>query len=172
MAFIIWFTGLPSAGKTTLGKLLTDYLRGNGVDVEWLDSDELRRVLTPNPKYTAEERDWFYNVLVWLAYRFYRHGVTVVISATGNKREYREKLRNMVDNFVEVYLKCDLKVCIERDVKGVYKLGLTGKSKTVPGLGVAYEEPEDPEIIIETDRYSVEESFNILIEKLRGMGLI
>lgn len=172
MAFIIWFTGLPSSGKTTLGSLLTKYLIDRGVDVEWLDSDELRRVLTPNPKYTDEERDWFYRVLVWLAYRFYKHEITVVISATGNKREYRDWLRGLVDNFVEVYLKCDLKVCMERDVKGVYRLGLTGKSKTVPGLGVPYEEPTNPEIIIETDKYGVEESFNILIEKMRGMKLI
>ncbi len=172
MAFIIWFTGLPSAGKTTLGKLLTEYLTNKGIEVEWLDSDVLRRVLTPKPRYTEEERDWFYSVLAWLAYRFYSHGITVVISATGNKRKYRDRLRSMTKDFVEVYLKCNIDVCIERDVKGVYRLGLTGKSKTVPGIGVSYEEPMNPDITIETDRYSVDESFNILIEKLRGMGLI
>jgi len=172
MPFIIWFTGLPSSGKTTLGKLLTEYLISKGYEVEWMDSDELRRVLTPNPKYTLEERDWFYNVLIWLAHKFYSHGVNVIISATGNKRIYRDRLKTMIDNFIEVYLKCDLNVCIERDAKGIYKLGLSGRSKTVPGVGVAYEEPINPDIIIETDKHSVEESFNYLIEKLRGMGYI
>ncbi|HIE37084.1 TPA: adenylyl-sulfate kinase [Candidatus Geothermarchaeota archaeon] len=172
MAYIIWFTGLPSSGKTTLGGKLTDYMRGLGVEVEWMDSDVLRRVLTPKPSYSLEERDWFYNVLIWLAKRFYSHGINVVISATGNKRIYRDTLRGMVDNFIEIYLKCDLKVCIERDVKGVYKMGLDGLSKTVPGIGVSYEEPQKPEITIETDKYDVDESFNILIEKLRGLGVI
>lgn len=171
MAYIIWFTGLPSAGKTTLGGKLTKYMRGLDLDVEWMDSDVLRGVLTPIPSYSMEERDWFYNVLIWLAKRFYSHGINVVISATGNRRIYRDSLRSMVDNFIEVYLKCDLRVCIERDVKGIYKLGLDGLSNTVPGLGVSYEEPPNPEITIETDKYDVEESFKILIEKLRGLGI-
>ena len=172
MPFIIWITGLPSSGKTTLGGKLYDYLKDKGFKVIWLDSDELRRILTPNPKYTTEERDWFYSVLAWLAKKFYEYGVNVIISATANKRVYRDRLRSEVNNFIEVYLKCDIRVCMARDTKGVYRLALNGKSSTVPGVGVEYEEPINPDILIETDKYDVNDSFKKLVFGLKEKGVV
>ena len=169
-SYVIWLTGLPASGKTTLARHIYRYLVGKGYRVEWLDSDDLRRVLTPNPKYSEEERDWFYDVLVWIASLLYRNGVTVIISATGNKRRYRDKLREMVENFIEIYLKCDLEVCIRRDYKGIYEKAFKGLSDTVPGIGSKYEAPLKPELVVETDKYGVEESVKRIINFLRRYG--
>lgn len=171
-SYIIWFTGLPASGKTTLASLLYKYLRDRGWRVEWLDSDELRRVLTPEPRYTEEERDWFYMVLAWISLLLYRNGVSVLISATGNKRRYRDYLRKRAENFIEIYLKCSLEVCIKRDYKGIYRLAFEGKSDTVPGIGSKYEEPVKPDLVVETDLYDVNDSFNIILDFLRGRGII
>ena len=168
--FVVWLTGLPASGKTTTAKMLAERLRKIGLIVVVLDSDELRSVLTPKPRYSEEERRWFYSVIAWLANHLSKSGVNVIIAATGNRRAYRDVLRKQVGKFAEVYLKCPIKTCIERDVKGIYKLALEGRAKTVPGIQVPYEEPKNPELVIRTDKTRPNKVVEKVIVMFRKLG--
>lgn len=169
--FCVWLTGLPASGKSTIAKELQSLLANLGIRSQILDSDELRKILTPNPTYTIEERDWFYNVLVYFAEVLYKNGVNVIIAATGNKRVHRENARKKIEGFVEVYLKCSLEVCMKRDRKGIYKLALEGKSKTVPGVQDPYEEPLFPELIIDTENSDPKECAEKILDFIKKFYL-
>ncbi|MEM3479829.1 MAG: adenylyl-sulfate kinase, partial [Candidatus Bathyarchaeia archaeon] len=139
-------------------------------------SDALRRVITPNPKYTEEERDIVYGALVYIAKILTENGVNVIIDATGNRRRYRDNARRQIPSFMEAYLRCPLEVCIERESKRkadaygapreVYAKAFKGESKTVPGLGAPYEEPLDPEVTVDSDKISPEECAEKILETI------
>jgi adenylylsulfate kinase len=147
--FGIWLTGLPASGKSTLAGLLKEEMEQQGLKVQILDSDDLRKVFTPEPSYTTEEREWFYRSLVFLAKMLTNQGVNVIIAATGHRRIYRDWGRAAIDQFAEIYLNCLLSTCIRRDKKGVYKLALTNEGSTVPGVNVMYEAPQNPELVLD-----------------------
>lgn len=148
-AFAIWITGLPASGKSTIVAALTPRLEALGLHVEVLESDAVRRSLTPNPTYSHEERDLFYRALAFFGSRLVAHGITVIFDATANRREYRALARGLIPRFMEVAVECPLEVCMARDRKGTYRTGLAGQSATVPGLQDAYEPPLAPEIKID-----------------------
>jgi adenylylsulfate kinase len=156
MAWVVWFTGLPGCGKTTIAKLVRAKLLEKGINVKILQLDEIRRVVTPNPKYTEEERDLVYASLAYMAKILYEEGINVIVDATANKRRYRDLARALVPRFAEVYIKAPLEVCIRREEerraqfspKDIYKKAAHGAA--VPGVGVSYEEPEAPEIEVNT----------------------
>lgn len=168
-SFCVWLTGLPSSGKTTIGKILKEKLEKSNIKSYLLDSDDLRKVLTPNPKYTEEERDWFYDVLVYFANVLVLNNINVIIAATGNKRRYRQKCRETIKNFIEVYVKCSLEECLKRDSKGLYKMAIEGKIKNLPGIQDPYEEPSQPDLIVESDKLEPEKCadliFNTIIKR-------
>ncbi len=169
----LWLTGLPSSGKSTIARALAERLGRMGVRVQILETDELRKVLTPNPRYTEEERDFFYNAMVYIGTLLVRNGVNVIFDATANRRRYRDRARSRIRRFAEVYVKCPLEVCVERDVKGIYRAALEGRAKTVPGLQAPYEEPLNPEVVVETDRMTVEECVEKILTELSeffGLG--
>jgi len=171
--FAIWVTGLPASGKTTLARAVEKRLyQWYGVKVVRLESDELRKILTPHPTYSVEERDWFYNVLVFMGELLTKNGINVIFDATGNRRAYREKARRLIKKFMEVYTKCSLDVCKQRDVKGIYERALRGLATTVPGIQEPYEEPEAPELIINTETTTPEEGAEHVIAKLKEQGWI
>ncbi len=172
--FVIWLTGIPASGKSTIARKLADKLREKGLKVEILESDEVRKVLTPRPAYTDEERDWFYGVvLIWLAKLLYKHGVCVVIDATAHKRAYREKARQEFGkNFIEVYVKCSIETAMKRDPKGLYKAALEGKIRTLPGLQVPYEESPNPDVVVDTERMTPDECVEEILRKLQERGLL
>lgn len=150
--FAIWITGLPASGKTTIRKVLVKRLEDAGMHVQVLESDELRKIITPKPSYSLEERDNFYRTMVYIGELLVRNGVNVIFDATANKRLYRDNARGAITNFVEVFVKCPLAVCMQRDPKGIYKKAKEGKAATVPGLQELYEEPLNPEITVESDK--------------------
>jgi adenylylsulfate kinase len=119
-AFALWFTGLPAAGKTTLARAVQRQLADRDVQTLLLDSDEMRMILTPQPTYAAEEREWFYRVLADLAAWLVRNGINVLIAATANRRAYRQRARQQIARFGEVYVRCGLATCQRRDPKGIY----------------------------------------------------
>ncbi|MCX9082617.1 MAG: adenylyl-sulfate kinase [Candidatus Methanoperedens sp.] len=159
MAFAVWFTGLPGSGKTVIASRAAAILRNEGIEVRVLQLDEVRKVLTPDPKYTDDERNIVYASLAYMAKLLTEAGVNVFIDATANKRKYRDIARNLIPQFGEVYIHCPLKVCMDREAhrraafspKGIYD-----KSKragaNVPGVNVAYEAPINPIVIIDSDR--------------------
>ena len=151
-AFAVWITGLPSSGKSTLAAAVASELAGRGIEVAVLESDALRRILTPHPVYSEEERDVFYSAMAYVGKLLVDHGVPVIFDATANRRQYREQAREQIARFVELYVECPLSVCVQRDSKGIYRKGREGGTTTVPGLQAAYEPPEQPDLIIHSDR--------------------
>jgi adenylylsulfate kinase len=157
-AFAVWITGLPASGKSTIVSILRPQLEALGLTVEVLESDEVRRVLTPAPTYSEAERDLFYRALAFVGQRLVAHGVTVVFDATATRRAYRDFARRLIPRFVEVGVECPLGVCMERDKKGTYQKGLGGESTTVPGLQAPYEAPLHPDLRIDTTQVSASEA--------------
>jgi adenylylsulfate kinase len=162
-AFAIWITGLPASGKSTITSVLKPQLEGLGLTVEVLESDAVRRVITPTPTYSEAERDVFYRALAFTGQRLVAHGVTVVFDATASCRAYRDFARSVIPRFIEVSVECPLATCMERDRKGTYRKGERGESLTVPGLQFPYEPPIDPDLRIDTTTIaSVEAARQIL----------
>jgi adenylylsulfate kinase len=149
-SFAIWITGLPASGKSTIVSALEPLLEGLGLTVEVLESDEVRRVITPIPTYSEAERDLFYRALAFTGQKLVAHGVTVVFDATASRRVYRDFARSVIPRFIEISVECPLTTCMERDKKGTYKKGQQGKSLTVPGLQSPYEAPIDPDLRIDS----------------------
>jgi len=149
-AFAIWLTGLPASGKSTIASALRAELDALGLAVEVLESDAVRRLLTPSPTYSEAERDLFYRALAFTGHRLVAHGVTVVFDATASRRAYRDFARSLIPRFVEVAVECPLAICMQRDRKGTYQRGQRGESATVPGLQAPYEAPQHPDLRIDT----------------------
>jgi adenylylsulfate kinase len=168
--FAIWLTGLPSSGKTTLAHALSCLLAERGVAVQILDSDGLRRKLTPNPTYSTEERDWFYDVITFLAELLTTNGVNVLIAATASQRAYRQAARERILRFAEVYVECPSEVCRARDPKRLWERADRGEITNLPGVGALYEAPDTPEARVDTARYSAEEAARHILRRLDGRG--
>lgn len=168
--FAIWLTGLPSSGKTTLAYALSHLLIERGVAVQVLDSDDLRRRLTPNPTYSPEERDWFYDVVTFLAGLLTDNGVNVLIAATASRRVYRQAARDRIARFAEVYVHCSPEVCRARDPKGLWKWADEGEITMLPGAGAPYEPPESPEVRVDTERLLVKEAADHILSQLDEQG--
>lgn len=175
----IWITGLPGSGKSTVAHMLLERLNAQNIHAQLVSIDMLRHAVTPKPSYSEEERDMVYTALVFTAKLLTENGVNVIIDATGNRRRYRDEAREQIEKFVEVYLRCPLELCIEREKrrknthlapKRIYRKGFAGKSQTVPGVNVPYEEPKRPEVVIDTDKQSPEESVQRILEVLTTLS--
>lgn len=152
----LWITGLPASGKSSIVARLTPKLQALGIEAEVLESDAVRRILTPSPTYSIEERDLFYRSLAFMGSRLLAHGVNVIFDATASRRAYREFAKTLMPQLLEVSIECPLEVCMQRDKKGTYRRGLEGKSATVPGLQEPYEAPLSPDLAIDTTVVSSE----------------
>jgi adenylylsulfate kinase len=164
--FAIWLTGLPSSGKTTLAHALRRLLAERDIEVQLLDSDDLRRKLTPDPIYSDEERDWFYDMVTFLAGLLTDNGVNVLIAATAPRQAYREAARDRIAQFAEVYVHCSPEECRVRDPKGLWARADRGEIATLPGAGAPYEPPENPEVRVDTVHLSVEEAARRILHRL------
>ena len=120
-----------------------------------LESDEVRRVITPTPTYSEAERDLFYRALAFTGQKLVAHGVTVVFDATASRRVYRDFAKSVIPRFIEIAVECPLATCMERDRKGTYRKGQLGESLTVPGLQSPYEAPINPDLRIDTHHHSL-----------------
>lgn len=171
--FAIWITGLPASGKTALAEAITRRLyEWYEIKVVNLESDTLRKVLTPEPTYSHKEREWFYAVMTFMGQMLTTNGINVIFDATGNKKAHRDKARSSITKFMEVYVRCPLQTCMARDPKGIYRMAHEGKASTVPGIQDVYEEPQSPELIIESERVSPEEGAEHVIAKMKEKGWV
>ena len=170
--FTLWFTGLSGAGKSTLANLLADELRNRGHRVEILDGDEVRTNLSKGLGFSKEDRDINIRRIGYVCNLLARNGVIAISAAISPYREVRDEVRSMHSKFFEVFVKCPIHALTERDVKGLYKKALAGEIKNFTGVSDPYEEPLTPELTVETDRESREESFKRLLGALEAANLI
>jgi adenylylsulfate kinase len=170
--FTIWFTGLSGAGKSTLSEAIEQRLKERGRNVEILDGDIVRTHLSKGLGFSREDRDTNIKRIGFVCGLLTRNGVICISAAIAPYAEAREWARKEIGNFVEVYLKCPIAVCRQRDVKGLYKLVDEGKIKNFTGVDDPYEEPEHPELVVETDKETVEESVNRIFAKLVELGYL
>lgn len=170
--FTVWFTGLPSSGKSTLARMLEKVLSDTDFHVEVLDGDEVRLRLSKGLGFSKEDRDENIRRISYVAKIVTRCGAVAITCAISPYREIRNEARREIGRFVEVYVKCSLEECIKRDVKGMYKKALSGEIKNFTGISDPYEEPLKPEIIVETDKESHEESLRKIVSGLIELGYV
>jgi len=170
--FTLWFTGMSGAGKSTLANLIADELKKRGHRVELLDGDEVRTHLSKGLGFSKEDRDTNIRRIGYVCKLLSRNGVVAISAAISPYRDVRDELRREHDKFFEVYVRCPLDALVERDVKGLYKKALAGEIKNFTGVSDPYEEPLNPELVIESHRESVDESVSKLLQRLEAAGLI
>src|SRR5216683_7585167 len=158
--FTIWFTGLSGSGKSTLSEVIEQHMKALGRNVEVLDGDVVRTHLSKGLGFSREDRDTNIKRIGFVCNLLTRNGVISISAAIAPYREARDWARKEIGNFVEVYVKCPIEVCRQRDVKGLYKLVDEGKIKNFTGVDDPYEEPDYPELVIETDKETVEVSIS------------
>jgi adenylylsulfate kinase len=163
---VIWFTGLSGSGKTTIAHQVEETLLESGVPVEILDGDVVRENLSKGLGFSKEDRDINIRRIAFVAHLLQRNGVFVITAAISPYRAIREEARAMIKDFVEVYAEAPLEVCEERDVKGLYAKARAGEIKGFTGVDDPYEPPPRPEVTCKTDRETVEESAQKVIDKL------
>jgi adenylylsulfate kinase len=155
----LWFTGLSGAGKSTIAEVVESELRERGIKVEVLDGDVVRTNLSKGLGFSKEDRDTNIRRIAFVADLLSRNGVVAITAAISPYREIRDEAREMIgDRFVEIYVKASVEECARRDVKGLYEKAFKGEIKEFTGVSDPYEPPESPEIVVDTENETVEES--------------
>ena len=173
--FTVWFTGLSGAGKSTIADLVGPELERRGHLVEYLDGDVVRTHLSKGLGFSKEDRDTNIERIGWVASRLTRHGAAVIAAAISPYEETRRKARAMVEEFgpfVEVHVKASVEECARRDVKGLYAKAFAGEIKGFTGVDDPYEEPQAPEIVVDTEQHEPEASARLILTKLEELGIV
>jgi adenylylsulfate kinase len=174
--FVIWLTGLPSSGKTTIAKRLEKYLRSRGFKVELLDGDDVRKWLSPEAGFSREDRERHLRRVAYVSKLLARNGVVVIASFVSPYRNVRDEARRMVEGeglkFIEVYVKCSLEECMRRDSKGLYEKALRGEIRDMTGVQDVYEEPLNPEVLVDSEKQDPDKCVEEIVGKLREFNLI
>jgi adenylyl-sulfate kinase len=168
----IWFTGVPASGKSTIGRAVEKALRDRGVRIENLDADEIRANLSPDLGYTAKDRDLNTKRLAFMGKILTRNGVCAIVAAVSPLREHRDRARKMVDHFLEVHVKASLEECKKRDPKGLYKRAERGEISDIAGWHMPYEEPEKPEVVLDTLKDDAEKCAAQVLLTMETLGYI
>ena len=171
--FTLWFTGLSGAGKTTISRLVAEELQARGSRLEILDGDVVRENLSKGLGFSKKDRDTNIRRISFVADLLSRNGVPVITAAISPYREIRAEARELMgDRFIEVFVKASVEVCAERDAKGLYEKAFKGEIKEFTGVSEPYEEPLDPELVLETENQSPEESAGRVLSLLEERQLI
>jgi len=170
--FTLWFTGLPSSGKSTLARMLGPVIQQRGFHVEVFDGDEVRLRLSKGLGFSKQDRDENIRRIAYVAGLVTRSGGVAITCAISPYREIRDEARKEIGRFVEVFVGCPVEVCIERDIKGLYKKALNGEIQNFTGVSDPYEEPLNPEVVVETHLESPEESSAKIVRRLEALGYI
>jgi adenylyl-sulfate kinase len=170
--FTLWLTGLSGSGKTTIAKLVAQELRDRDLKVERLDGDIVRQSLTRDLGFSKEDRDKNIERVTFVAKLLTRNGVAVLCSFISPYRARRQKSRQEIGEFIEVFVECPVTVCADRDVKGMYAKAFAGEIQNFTGVSDPYEDPEEPEIVCHTAEETPEESAAIIVAYLEDHGYI
>lgn len=169
---VIWISGLPSSGKSTLAENAQRHLDARGVRCCRLDGDEVRHALVPAPAHGGRARDEFYASLANLAAMLANQGLVVLVAATAHKREYRERARAVAPRFFEVEVNVPVEECRSRDSKGLYRAYAEGAISELPGEDVVYERTSEPEIVAQggRDAVALDALVSLVASLYRGRG--
>ena len=173
--FTLWFTGLSGSGKSTIAHLVGPELDRRGLVVEYLDGDNVRTHLSKELGFSKEDRDTHIDRVGWVASRLTRQGGAIITAAISPYEATRAAAREMIEEvgrFVEVYVKASVEECARRDVKGLYEKAFKGEIKEFTGVSDPYEEPSEPEIVLDTESLSPEESAALVVAELEKLGLV
>ena len=171
--FVVWLTGLPGSGKTTISGQLFPALMRSGIRVEKLDGDIVRKELSPELGYSIKDRELHAKRVVYLCKLLSKNGVASIVSLISPLEKFRDYAREQVgEGFVEVYVKCSIHTCISRDPKGLYKRALAGEIKNMTGLDDPYEPPKRPEVIVDTEKYSIQQCVETIVDRLADLGYL
>ena len=170
--FTVWFTGLSGAGKSTLATLLAAELRKRGLRVEILDGDEVRTNLSKGLGFSKEDRDTNIKRIGYVCKLLSRNGVVAISAAISPYKEVRDFNRAQIGRFIEVYVQCSIEALTRRDVKGLYKQALAGELKNFTGVSDPYEPPTSPDVLVDSERQTVEESLKSILGHLEQRRLI
>jgi adenylyl-sulfate kinase len=174
--FTLWFTGLSGAGKSTLSVPVATRLRDAKIKVEILDGDEVRTHLSKGLGFSKEDRDTNIRRIGFVAELLSKHGVVAITAAISPYREIRDEVRGKITRhgagFCEVYVECPIEVLAERDVKGLYKKALAGEVKNFTGVSDPYEPPVNPEVVVRSDRETVDQSVDKIVATLKKLGYV
>ncbi len=168
----VWFTGLSGAGKSTLAQALYRVLRDRGLRVEVLDGDVIRTNLSKGLGFSKEDRDTNIRRVGFVADLLTRNGVICLAALISPYRAIRRETRERIGSFLEVFVDCPLEVCEARDVKGLYRRARAGEIRGFTGIDDPYESPESAEVVVHTDRETVEESLAKILSALEERGYL
>lgn len=168
MSFVLWMTGLPCSGKTTIARKLQEFIPNLAI----LDGDELREWLSPKD-FSKEGRNEHNRKVAHLAKLLLKHNVPVSVSLISPYKENRELAREIIghEKFIETYVKCSLNTCEDRDVKGMYRKARNNEIKSFTGIDDPYDIPENPELVIETENESLDYSVKHILDYLKNKNL-
>jgi len=170
--FTLWFTGLSGAGKTTLADRMEEILKARGLKVEMLDGDVVRTNLSKGLGFSKEDRDINIRRIGFVCNLLTRNGVVAIAAAISPYEEIRQENRKLIKHYVEVFCKCSLEKLVERDVKGLYAKAIKGEIKGFTGVSDPYEEPVNPEVVVNTAEEAIDESIAKIIGKLEQLGYL
>lgn len=172
--FVLWFTGLSGAGKTTIADVVEARLRDRGSKIEVLDGDVVRTNLSKGLGFSREDRDTNIARIAFVANLLARNDVPVITAAISPYRETRDAARELIgdDKFIEIHVATSLEECEARDTKGLYAKARSGEIKEFTGISDPYEEPVNPEITLQTEGSTPDESADQIFEHLQANGFL
>ncbi len=171
---VVWFTGLPGSGKTTIASGVAERLREAGYKVELIDGDWARRTISLGAGYTREERKTHLHRIAWVARLLARNGVIVLCSFVSPYRDVRRMIRGIIGEeapFLEIYVKCSIEEAIRRDPKGLYAKALRGEIKHMTGIDDPYEPPENPDLTLDTEHDTPQQNIAKTLQLLEQHGI-
>jgi len=168
----VWMTGLPGSGKTTLAKNIELKLKSRGSRVEVFDGDEVRKNLSSDLGFSKRDRELHAKRVAYVSKLLSRNGVIAIVALISPYREFRDNARKEIPDFVEVYVRASIETCAKRDPKGLYKKAKMGEIKDLTGPQDPYEEPLNPEILVDTETTTEEQSAELILSKLEQLGYL
>ena len=168
--FVVWFTGLSGAGKSTIANALRAELARRGRQSELLDGDEVRTHLSKGLGFSKEDRDTNIRRIGYVARLVARSGGIAITAAISPYREVRDEIRGQTSGFIEIHVHCPLDTLVERDVKGLYKKAIAGEIANFTGVSDPYEAPLNPEVVCDSSKETVEQSLAKVVDKLERLG--
>lgn len=171
MSFTLWFMGRPAAGKSTLAKRVEGELSDRGIKVENLDGDEVRRSIHPDLGFTREEREINNRRTAFICRLLNRNDIATIVAMITPFRDAQQKARELIEpegDFVLIYVKCSVEACAERDPKNLYQQARDGKIDNFTGVNHPFQEPLDPDVIVNTENQSVDQCVRDVLEYITG----